>query len=222
MHGEVRVVEDVAGAFAALTRQARPRSLALSGGDTARACYAALAGLDDLDWAGTDVVLGDERWVPVDHPDSNEGMARAVLLDPVGASRVHSARGAGATIEEAAAAYAATVAEAGPLGLVHLGLGEDGHTASLFPGSAALEETERLVVVTGDDAHPHPRLTLTYPAIAQAALAVFTVRGEAKRQAFGRVRDGEDLPAARVRAAEVVWLVAPEVVGQGVSLRPHG
>ena len=88
--------------------------------------------------------------------------------------------------------------EYGPLDLVHLGLGPDGHTASLFPGSPALEERERLVVATGDDLHPHPRLTLTFPALAQSRLAVVTVAGEGKREALQRVKAGDDLPAARV------------------------
>ena len=90
---------------------------------------------------------------------------------------------------------------------MHLGLGPDGHTASLFPGSPALEERERLVVATGDDLHPHPRLTLTFPAIAQSRLAVFTVAGEGKREALQRVKAGDDLPAARISAERVIWLV---------------
>jgi len=211
--GELRVVQDVPAAFAGVLRSARPSSLAVSGGSTARACYEALAEFGDLDWSGVDVLVGDERWVPVDDPDSNEGMARAVLLDRVGATRIHSARGTGATPDESAADYDRVVAGFPAIDLVHLGLGEDGHTASLFPGSPALAETERLVVATGDDDHPHPRLTFTYPALARARLVVFTVAGARKREVLARVRAGEDLPAARVRAAEVLWLVAPDAAG---------
>jgi 6-phosphogluconolactonase len=116
-------------------------------------------------------------------------------------------RGAGDTIGEAADAYDRLLREYGPLDLVHLGLGPDGHTASLFPGSPALDEIERLVVVTGDDLHPHPRLTLTFPAIAQSRLAVFTVAGEGKRDALDRVKTGDEVPAARVSAGRVIWLV---------------
>jgi len=213
MNGEVQVVGDVAAAFAGLARETQPASVALSGGATARRCYEHLAGFADIDWASVDVLIGDERWVPVGDPDSNEGMARAVLLDRVGANRVHSARGAAPTLDEAAVAYHELVNGMAPVDLVHLGLGEDGHTASLFPGAPALAETERLVVATTDALHPHPRLTFTYPALERARLVVFTVEGEGKREAFAKVRDGEDLPAARVRAERVIWLVTPEVAG---------
>jgi 6-phosphogluconolactonase len=212
--GEMQVVEDVAAAFTGLMRTTRPRSFAISGGSTAKACYEHLAEFQDLDWARMDILVGDERWVPVDDPDSNEGMARAALLDRVGAKRVHSARNAGGALDEAAAAYNGVVARFRAIDLIHLGLGEDGHTASLFPRAPALDETERLVVATADPHHPHPRLTFTYPAIARGRLVVFTVDGASKREAFARVRSGEDVPASRVHAERIVWLVSPEVVAR--------
>jgi 6-phosphogluconolactonase len=212
VNGEVRVVQDVAAAFAGLFRERQPTTFAVSGGATARACYQALAGFADLDWSAIHVLVSDERWVPVDDPDSNEGMARRELLDATGA-RVLSARGAGETIEEAAANYDKVVAGYEALDFVHLGLGEDGHTASLFPGSGALLETERLVVNTASDEHPHDRLTFTFPAIARARLVVVTVAGAEKHDAFTRVRNGEDLPAGRLRAQEVLWLVTPDAAG---------
>jgi 6-phosphogluconolactonase len=211
--GEVEVVGDVATAFADLVVREQPRTLALSGGGTARDCYEALAARSGLDWSGVQVVFGDDRWVPVDHEDSNEGMARAELLDHVGPGAVHSVWGAGEAIEEAADAYDALVASLGPLDLTHLGLGADGHTASLFPGSPALEVTDRMVVATGEDAHPHPRLTLTFPAIARSRLAVVTVAGEEKAEAWRRVCTTGDVPAARLDAARLLWLVQPEVAG---------
>jgi 6-phosphogluconolactonase len=210
---EVQVVGDVPAAFAGMVRESHPGSIALSGGSTARRCYEHLASFRDVDWPGLDVLISDERWVPVDHPDSNEGMARQVLLDRLGARRVYSMRDAGPTPEQAAEAYARTVEEVGRIDLIHLGLGEDGHTASLFPSSPALAETERLVVATGDDLHPHQRLTFTYPGIERGRLVVFTVEGEDKREAFQRVRRGEEVPAARVRADRVIWLVDPDVAG---------
>ena len=212
MHGDVRIVDDVASAFADLVVEAAPASIALSGGGTAKDAYAALA-TRDLDWSGIDVWFGDERFVPVDDPDSNEGMARAVLLDRAGPRAVHSMCGAGATADAAAQAYDALVAGAPPIDVVHLGLGPDGHTASLFPGSAALGVTDRLVVTNGDDNHPHPRLTFTYPALARSRLVVFTVAGADKRDAFTGIEAGDDLPAAHVTAERVLWLVDPAARG---------
>jgi 6-phosphogluconolactonase len=212
VHGEVRIVPDVARAFADLVVDTVPTSIALSGGGTARDAYEALAARA-LDWTGVDVWFGDERFVPVTDPDSNEGMARAVLLDHVTPRAVHSMAGAGTTIDAAARAYDAQLADAPPIDLVHLGLGPDGHTASLFPGSAALAVTDRLVVANGDDQHPHPRLTFTYPALARARTVVFTVAGDDKRDAFTRIQAGDDLPAAHVTAEHVVWLVDPPAAG---------
>jgi len=204
--GELRVVDHVPQAFAALVTEEAPHSLALSGGGTARACYELLA-VADIDWSEVDVFFGDERWVPVGDPDSNEGMARLAFLDQALPRNVYSMRHAGDTIEEAADAYDRLLRDYGNLDFVHLGLGPDGHTESLFPGSPALDERERLVVATRDNFHPHPRLTFTFPALERAALAVFTVAGEEKRDALARIKGGADLPAARVSAARVLWLV---------------
>jgi len=212
VNGEIRIVDDVVAGFAALVVERAPASIALSGGSTAEHCYAALRDVP-LDWASVDVYLGDERFVPVTDPDSNEGMARRVLLDAVSPHAIHSLAGAGATVDMAALAYDALVRAAPPIDLVHLGLGPDGHTASLFPGTAALDEQERWVITNEDALHPHPRLTFTFPAIAAARLAVFTVAGEEKRDAFTRIRAGEDLPGGRVRAQEVIWLVDPAAAG---------
>ncbi len=204
------MVPDVPDAFAELVVAASPRTIALSGGGTAEACYRALAArADQLPWAEITVLFGDERWVPTDDPASNELLARTALVDEVGPAVVHSMRGAAAELDDAAAAYAATVAAAAPIDVIHLGLGEDGHTASLFPGSAALDEQLALVVATGDDLHPHPRLTLTYPGIATGRLVVVTVAGPDKAQAWARLCAGDDVPAARISAEQVVWLVDP-------------
>ncbi len=197
--GQVKVVPDVAHAFARVVAETAPRSIALSGGDLARECYEQLRG-EPMPWSAVDVFFGDERIVPVDSEESNEGMARRVLLDAVQPRAIHSMVGMGAD------GYDALVRNAPPIDLVHLGLGPDGHTASLFPGSSALDESERFVVETGDDLHPHPRLTFTLPAIARSHLVVVTVTGIEKRDAVERIRAGEDLPGARIRGERVLWL----------------
>lgn len=212
MNGEVLVVDDVAAAFADLLVDRRPRTLALCGGTTARRCYERLAETSALDWSGVEVLFSDERWVPVEHEESNEGMARRVLLDRVPVQTIHSIRQAGPTIEVAARTYDDLVGHLDPLDLVHLGLGEDGHTASLFPGAPATDVTDRFVVPTAH--HDWPRVTFTYPAISRARMVVVTVAGAGKAEAFRRVRDGDpDVPAARVAAESVLWLVDPPAAG---------
>ncbi|MCJ7438616.1 MAG: 6-phosphogluconolactonase [Acidimicrobiia bacterium] len=206
MFGDVQIVPHVPQAFAALVAATAPASIALSGGGTARECYELLA-TADVDWGRVDVWFGDERWLPVHDPESNEGMARVTFLDEVEPLAIHSMYDAGATIDAAADAYDTALRAAPALELVHLGLGPDGHTASLFPGSAALDEAERWVVPNADDRHPHRRLTLTLPGLATAKLVVFTVSGSETQDPFARIRRGDDLPAARVRAERVVWLV---------------
>jgi 6-phosphogluconolactonase len=213
--GEVRVVDHVPSSFARLVTSVAPRSIALSGGGTARTCYELLATAANVDWRSVEIFFGDERWVPVQDPESNEGMARLAFLDEVEPAAIHSMHGAGPTIEEAADAYDALLRASPPIELVHLGLGPDGHTASLFPGSPSLDETERLALATGDNLHPHLRLTITFPAIAASRLAVVTVAGSDKREAMDRLRAGDDLPAARVRAGQVVWLVDRAAAGLG-------
>lgn len=202
--GTVQIVDDVPDAFATLVANEAPGSLALSGGATGMHCYAALRARAP-DWSNVDVYFGDERFVRARDPDSNEGMARRVLLDAVHPHAIHPMFRPG-SIEDAALVYDALVRAAPPIDLVHLGLGPDGHTASLFPGSTALDETDRFVVATGDDRHAHPRLTFTFPAIARARLVVVTVAGSGKRDAIDRIRAGEDLPGSRIRGERVLWL----------------
>lgn len=200
MHGEVRAVDDVAAAFADLVVEEAPETIALSGGSTAERCYGALRARGP-DLSRTTVLFGDERVVPVTSEDSNEGMARRMLLDHAAPAVLHSMVGLGAD------AYDALVREMPPIDLVHLGLGPDGHTASLFPGAAQLDEADRLVVEAGDDEHPNPRITFTFPAIARSQLVVVTVEGDEKRDAWRRLVGGDDVPAQRITASRVVWLV---------------
>jgi len=221
MNGEVKVVDDVPGAFAEqvvesfLQRAGDAFSLVLSGGDTARRCYERLAtdGADRLDWWQVDIFWGDERCVPPHDPDSNERLGREALLERVGAANaIYPMR-----CDDGPDPYQQRVAQAGRLDLVHLGLGPDGHTASLFPGSPALDaDPGRLVVMNEDPAgrNVHRRMTLTFSAIARARLAVVTVEGESKRDAFAAIRRGDpDVPATRITADRVLWLVDPAAAG---------
>ncbi len=119
--------------------------------------------------------------------------------------------------DQAAATYQRELDALDRFDLVHLGLGPDGHCASLFPDSAALAVDDPGVLVTANrDPHagnPHDRITLTFPGIARASLAVFTVSGASKRSALAGVVAGEDLPAARVTAGEVLWLIDADAAG---------
>ena len=213
-------VDDVRRSFAdavvdAFGRRSGPRfALMLSGGQTARDCYQVLAGTPGIDWSLVDVFVGDERFVPPDDVDSNARLIRESLLDRIGPVGSFSPMPTGeADIDACAAAYQRTVADlvTGPgIDLIHLGLGPDGHTASLFPGAASLDAGPGDLVVATEDpngVNPHPRLTVTLPAINSARLAVFTVEGAAKADAIERLRRGDDIPASRVHAGTTVWLV---------------
>ena len=227
MNGTVELVPSVADAFAdlvvrTLAEERHDRfSLFLSGGSTAKECYESLARVGGpgsrVDWGGVDVYLGDERCVPPDHPDSNHRMVAEALLDVVGPVGSDHPMYRSGNPSAAAADYQAVIAPLPAFDVVHLGLGPDGHTASLFPGSAALEVVDPSVLVVPNQdpnaVNPHERITLTYPAIARARLAVFTVSGAAKRTAFAGVVNGDDLPATHVVADRILWLVDREAAG---------
>jgi 6-phosphogluconolactonase len=217
MNGELIVVDDVPGEFAERVVEAfhsRPQeefSLALSGGDTARHCYERLAtdAAEQIDWWAVDIYWGDERCVPPNHEASNELLGRQALLERVGAAHaVYPMR-----CEEGPDPYQLRLGELGRIDLVHLGMGPDGHTASLFPGSPALgADPGRLVVLNEDPSgrNPFQRMTLTFSALARARLVIFTVSGAEKRDCMRRIVAGDDLPANRVVAERVVWLVDEE------------
>jgi 6-phosphogluconolactonase len=219
--GTLTVVDDVATAFAARvidafrTRSGDTFSFALSGGDTARECYECLADTagSQVDWWKVDVYWGDERCVPHDHADSNYRLAREALLDRVGAANAtHLMRCA-----DGPDPYQLRLGDLGRIDLVHLGMGADGHTASLFPGSAALAaDPGRLVTMNEDPSgtHPYQRMTLTHAGIARARLAVVTVSGDSKAEALAAIAGGADLPAAHIAAEQVVWLVDEAAASQ--------
>ena len=170
-----------------------------------------------VDWTAVDVYLGDERCVPPDDQDSNHRMIGPTLLDAVGPVGSDHPMYRSGSPEEAAAAYQAADRAAGRLDLVHLGLGPDGHTASLFPGSAALAIHDPAVLVVANrdpkGQQPHDRITLTLAGIARARTGrVHRVGGVEARSL--RPDDGRRRPACRPgQAAEVVWLVDADAAG---------
>jgi 6-phosphogluconolactonase len=194
-----------------------------SGGSTPKRLYQRLAEPDiaaRFPWPRVHWFWGDERLVPHGHPDSNYGMTRAALLSraPVPPDNIHAVPTEGLTPERAASAYEQTLREfcgaaqldpARPLfDVVLLGIGDDGHTASLFPGQPALDETQRWVVaVLG--ARAEARITLTFPALDSARDAVFLAVGETKRDPVRRARAGDRvLPSARIRPVGMLhWFV---------------
>jgi 6-phosphogluconolactonase len=199
-------------------------TVALSGGHTPLRLFAELAGMPPgaVAWDGVHVFWADERTVPPENPDSNFGVASRALLQrvPVPEANVHRMRGEDPDPARAAAEYEALLrrvtgvpADAVPrLDLVLLGMGADGHTASLFPGSDALADRSRLVASPWVGKLAARRLTLTLPVFDAAACVVFLVTGADKAETLARVFAGpagpEPLPAQRVRpCGELLWLV---------------
>ena len=179
------------------TPATRPFRVALAGGQAAVALYGVLAGRygSEVPWARVNFFWSDERWVPLDDPASNHAAARRCLLDPIGVSgeQVHPVPTWLARPGAAAHAYERTLAEGvedgtPPLDWVLLGMGEDGHTASLFPGASALAECDRWVLGVEDSPKPPTRrVTLTWPLMGRARAVHLLVVGALKRQA---VADG--------------------------------
>jgi 6-phosphogluconolactonase len=207
-------------------------AVCLTGGSSPEGLYRLLAEepwRSKVPWDRVHWFMGDDRFVPENDPLSNMGMARRLFLDKAGAPRgnVHAIPTDAIYPEGAANLYQDTLSEfygaerldpARPLfDLVLMGVGPDGHTASLFPGSPLLEEKERWVVgVAKAGMEPLvPRVTLTLPALASTREMLFIVDGAGKRDILRRVFSGEDLPAARAHSdGALVWLLdraaAPE------------
>lgn len=189
--------------------------LSLSGGSTPRVLYERLAE-EDLPWDRVHWYWGDERNVPHDHEASNYRMVREALLDRVAVpeANVHPVPVSVADPAWAARQYEQTIRddfreELPPWDLVLLGMGDDAHTASLFPGTAALEATERLFVENWVEKFDSYRYTLTAPAINSGREIWFLVAGEAKREALASVlgaeRDPGRFPAQLIRPTR--WFV---------------
>lgn len=227
----MEVVRD-AGALAARAaeliadriRHARyPFRLLLSGGSTPRATYQLLAATD-LDWDCAELFFGDERFVPPDSPDSNYRMVRETLLAtgmvnprkllaiPTDGSPQSAADRYDETLRQQ---YGASTLEPGvPLfHLTLLGLGDDGHTASLLPGQPVLKERERWAAAV-PQGRSEPRITVTYPALDASELILFLVEGAGKRDALAQARAGA-LPAGGIKPqGNVLWLVDQAAAGE--------
>lgn len=207
---ELVVTDDLVGAAVTRFLEVAPRVLALGGGSTPRPFYEGLASTE-YPWSEVDVLYTDERCVPIDHPDSNTGMIERALLsrlDP--APRVHRMPGETCDADGHELALRRTFG-ALRLDLAVLGLGADGHTASLFPADPVLEERVRWVARV--ERIDPPRITLTLPLLSSARVAMFLVAGEGKRDALMRLIRGEDIPAARVDADQVVVLADAAAAG---------
>jgi len=232
-HGPEALAREAAQRFTDLAREAidsRGRfSVALSGGSTPAALYGLLAEEPcraQIPWAQVYLFWGDERCVPPDHPDSNYRLAHETLIShvPIPSANVYRMRG---EIEPhlAARVYERALQDffCGPrsrFDLVLLGLGNDGHTASLFPNSAALHERERLAVAVEASYQDRPvrRVTLTLPALNTARHVLFLVTGSAKAGIVRAVLEGPKghLPAQQIRptAGQIVWMLDREAASQ--------
>jgi 6-phosphogluconolactonase len=214
---------------AAARAAAGPFRVSLSGGSTPKALYALLA-TDEFrrrfPWPRVSWYWGDERFVPHDHPESNYRMTREAMLDkaPIPPGNIHPVPADG-TPEEAALRYekvlqvaygATTLDPKKPLfDITLLGLGSDGHTASLLPGEQVLLERRRWVAAVSHG-RPEIRITMTYPVIDSSRQVAFLVAGQEKAAIFKAIRaGGSQVPAARVKpVGELIWFVDRAAAGE--------
>lgn len=236
--GTLRICEDAAdlartGAAYLCDRvvEQHGRSIvALSGGNTPKPLYELLAQepiKSRLPWDRVHWILGDERFVPPSDPASNYGMARAAFLSQVPAppANVHPVETEGVTLDEAVSRYEAMLKglygadRLDPrrplLDLTLLGLGEDGHTASLLPGEPVLQERKRWVAAV-PKGRAEERVTLTYPTLDSSEVVAFLVSGEGKRDILDKILSGEtDFPAAHIRpVGQVIWFADRAAAGR--------
>jgi 6-phosphogluconolactonase len=197
---ELLATDDIAGTALQVFREVSPKLISLAGGRTPAGLYERMAA-DGYTWSEVELFMGDERCVDPAHPDSNEGMVRRSLLATVAPAAFHGLSEHGCNAE-LADRHIRAVLRGRRLDLAILGLGPDGHTASLFPGDPALEERDRLVARV--ERPDHPRLTLTLPVLSGARVALFLVAGGDKREALHGLLQGGDVPAARVGAERIV------------------
>lgn len=205
-------------------------TIALSGGSTPKPLYEKLAE-QSLPWDKIHVFWGDERYVPADHPDSNQRMARLAWLDKVAipASNLHpmmttepdSAIAAQAHDAELQAFFQVKAGEFPEFDVILLGIGDDAHTASLFPHTDALRVNDRLVTVGSKDGQP--RITFTAPLINHARSVIFMVAGASKQtaiaQIFAPVADDMTYPSRLIRPSGELWWLLDQSAGQNLELK---
>lgn len=220
-----RALEVVVQKAQAAIAQQGQFTIALSGGSTPKPLYEALA-TQNLPWKKIHIFWGDERYVPPDHPDSNQKMARQAWLDRVNfpAANLHPMPTDAADPAVAASQYEAHLQELfqvqpgefPTLDLVLLGIGDDGHTASLFPHTEALQVNDRLITVGNKDGQP--RITFTAPLINHARTVVFIVAGASKQPAlseiFATVGDATTYPARLIQPHGELWWLLDRSAGE--------
>lgn len=208
------IAERITGRLALIQAEGRRPRIVLTGGTIAIAAYERI-GVGQVDWTNVDFYWGDERFVPEGHADRNDQQAREAFLKRlnVPVERIHAmpAHGCDLSTAEAADSYAAALPEE-PFDLVLLGVGPDGHIASLFPGFPQLHESERRAVEVFDSPKPPPvRISLTFPALNHADSVWFLVSGDGKAGAVARALGGGALNDTPARGAhgmtESVWLI---------------
>lgn len=222
--------------ISAAVRERGRCSLVLSGGSTPRGLYERLASTYrwDVPWSRVHVFWADERFVPAQSPGSNYHLARETMLDhvPCPAEHVHPMVTAYRTHEAAARAYEGTLREhcggEPRLDLAILGLGVEGHTASIFPGSAAITEHERWVLAVRVPADPPVRLTLTLPVLAQSRAIFVLVSGASKASALCHVLTAPSVPdlypaaGLLATAGALTWWVDEDAAGTAPETRETG
>ena len=199
-----------------------PETVALSGGSTPKLMFQVLAEQfrDEVSWDKVQFFWSDERHVPPDNPESNYRMANEALLShvPVSADNVHRIRGENPDAAAVASEYEQTIVQVTNqtlprLDLIFLGLGTDGHTASIFPGSEVLHETKRLVAAPYVEKFKSYRITMTLPLLNNGATVVFLVSGAEKAEIVKEVLEGENkYPAQAVMPVqgELIWMLDKE------------
>ena len=204
--------EDVAESAAAEIASALAegaRTLVLAGGTTPKRCYELLTH-SEVTWGRVTILFGDERCVPPDHPDSNYRMAREALLDRVAPGSVHRIAGELGP-DEAAELYSRVIAPLAPLDVVLLGAGEDGHTASLFPGHPEVSAQGWAVGVRNAPKPPPDRVSLTLPALQGARKVLILAAGAGKAEAVALAKRGV-VPSGMIAGAR--WLIDRAAAGK--------